>query len=243
MNMGYGRRVIGTIGSSIEVSADGRPEAKTGGVTIDWPTIVAVSGADVALDDGITVPIGEKYLRYGQVVCLVTGGEITTLTITAGSGNVTVTVNGQTATVAFDATAGTIDTALEALSTVGVGGVAVTGTTPNYTLTWASSLGDVAVSATGATVATTSVGGRTNLYGPYDPAAVDGRQTLTRGQCFILNRTALHIEPLDDYPEAIEGGKVWLARILQSGLATHTLAAGPTKAELLAAFPRLQLVE
>jgi len=33
--------------------------------------VAAVSGADVTLDDGVTIKIGEKYLRYGQVLCMV----------------------------------------------------------------------------------------------------------------------------------------------------------------------------
>lgn len=154
--MGYGRQVLGTVGTSIEVSADGHPEAKVGGVTIDAATVAAVAGADVALEDGITIKIGEKYLRYGQVLTKITAS---------------------------------------------------------------------------------------GKYGPYDPAAADGRQTLVRGQCFIANRTALLGDPKDEYPEAIEGGRVWLARIIQSGVATATVALGPTRAALETAFPRLQFVE
>jgi hypothetical protein len=41
----------------------------------------------------------------------------------------------------------------------------------------------------------------------------------------------------------LEGGLVWLDRIIQSGTVTHTLALGPTKAELLMAFPLIRLVE
>jgi hypothetical protein len=89
----------------------------------------------------------------------------------------------------------------------------------------------------GQVVAKITAGGK---YGPYDPAAADGRQNLVRGECFILNRSASAIEPRDDYPEVIYGGDVWLERIIQSGVAAHTLALGPTLAELLAAFPRLQ---
>lgn len=154
--MGYGRQALGVVGTSIEVSADGRPEAKIAGLTIDWGTVAAVSGSPVSLEDGVTIAVGEKYLRHGQV-----------LTKIAASGK----------------------------------------------------------------------------YGPYDPAAADGRQTLTRGQCFVLNRAAQQGDPKDEHPEAIEGGRVWLARILQSGVAAHSLAAGPTRAELEAAFPRLIFVE
>jgi hypothetical protein len=36
---------------------------------------------------------------------------------------------------------------------------------------------------------------------------------------------------------------VFLGRIIQSGVVAHTLALGPTLAELIAAFPRLLLVK
>lgn len=89
------------------------------------------------------------------------------------------------------------------------------------------------------------------LYGPYDSALTQGSELLVRGQCFILDETVLQYGggspglggANDQYGSAIEGGKVWLARIIQSGVASHSKAAGPTKAELLAAFPGIFLVE
>lgn len=87
----------------------------------------------------------------------------------------------------------------------------------------------------------------TGLYGPYDPAASDGRQTPAAGKCGILNMTVLEKGVLGitagntTSGNLIEGGRVWYARLRQSVAATHTLAAGPTLAELLAALPRLQL--
>lgn len=84
------------------------------------------------------------------------------------------------------------------------------------------------------------------LYGPYDPAASDGRQTLLGGKCGILNMTVLQNGVLgitagnSDDMNLIEGGRVWYDRIRQSVAATHTLALGPTLAELKAALPRLQ---
>lgn len=85
------------------------------------------------------------------------------------------------------------------------------------------------------------------LYGPYDPAASDGRQTLTRGKVGLLNMTVLQTGVLNitagntDNMNLVEGGRVWADRLIQAGTGTHTLAAGPTLAELLAVFPRLQL--
>ncbi len=79
-------------------------------------------------------------------------------------------------------------------------------------------------------------------WGPYDSAATDGRQTMVRGTTYVVNRTAVNSEPMDDYPEAIEGGRVFLAKILQSGVGAASLAAGPTRANLDAAFPDFQYV-
>jgi hypothetical protein len=154
--MAYGRQILGTIGTSIQVSADGKPVPKMAGVTIDWATVAAVTGTDVTVGDGLTVKVGEKYLRYGQVLPKITAS---------------------------------------------------------------------------------------GKYGPYDPAAADGRQTPVRGQCYVLNRTALANEPADEYPEVIEGGRVWLARILQAGTGTASLAAGPTRAVLDPLFPDFRYVE
>jgi hypothetical protein len=88
-------------------------------------------------------------------------------------------------------------------------------------------------------------------FGPYDPAVTDGRQTLTRGSCYILDETVLQYSSgstklsaaNDIVGSAIEGGAVFIDRVLQSGVATHTLAVGPTKAEVLTAFPAIFVVQ
>lgn len=128
------------------------------GITIDWSTVAAVSGADVTLKDDTKVVVGDKYLRYGQVLCKITAS---------------------------------------------------------------------------------------GKYGPYDPAAADGRQTLARGDAVILNATIV-LSELGNRDEehfgALEGGSVWKDRLVQAGTGTASLAAGPQLAGLLAAFPQLRLV-
>jgi hypothetical protein len=152
-----GRTIVEQTGRSIQVTADGRPEFKHAGVTIDWTTIVAVAGADVTLKDGVIVRIGEKYLRYGQVLSIITAS---------------------------------------------------------------------------------------GKYGPYDPAAVDGRAVApVRGEAYILNETIKEDDIGSDHPPVIEGGLVFLSRIIQSGVVAASLALGPTLANLLAGFPRLRLVK
>jgi hypothetical protein len=130
-----------------------------------------------------------------------------------------------------------------------------------YTITFDNSLGAVTLTASGAsltggsspgvTIATVGdAGGNTGKFGPYDPSSTDGRATLTRGECFILDETWLLTPGGTQLPSApdiiggvIAGGHVFIDRILQSGTSAHSLSAGPTKTELLAAFPRLIIVE
>lgn len=69
--------------------------------------------------------------------------EVQTVTLTnAAGGTFTLTYAGQTTgAIAYDATAGTVDTALEALSNIGAGDVAVTGSAGGpYTVTFTSAL-------------------------------------------------------------------------------------------------------
>jgi hypothetical protein len=162
--MGFGLKTLtASSGAPYQLTYDGHIEWKAGSVTYDWSTVAAVSGSPLDLTgtgDALTVPIGQKVLLIGQVMCEITSS---------------------------------------------------------------------------------------GLYGPYDPAASDGRQTLTRGKVGLLNMTILQTGVLNltagnpDNGNLIEGGRVWQARIIQSGTGTHTLAAGPTLAELLAVLPRLQL--
>lgn len=81
--------------------------------------------------------------------------EVHSLTVDASAGNYKITWNGQqTANIAFNANAATVQAAMEALSNVGVGDVIVTGGvgasgggTP-YVFTWDVSLGNVATPTT-----------------------------------------------------------------------------------------------
>jgi hypothetical protein len=262
----YGRNTFGGTGRGIEVSSDGSPLWKTGGITIDWATVAAVATNDATIDDGLVVKVGNKYLRYGQVMTKITltGKDVVTIDATGGTFTLSVvdalgTIQ-TTSALAYNAAAATVQAALVALSNVGTGNATVTGSAGGpYTITFADALGGVTLTASGAsltggsgtaTVAQTAPGGDFNKFGPYDPAATDGRATLTRGECFILNSTVVQnaiagfgIEASSDHPGVIYGGRVWKARLIQSGVATHTLALGPTLAELLTAFPMIQPVE
>jgi hypothetical protein len=263
----YGFSVIETIGRSIQVSADGKPEMKSGGITLDWGTVTALA-ADTTYLDGETVLAGQKVLRYGQVVAMMGVAEVGTVEFTGGptAGSAVLTLPAgdsgpaqSTTPLAFNAAAADVQAALQALGRIGPNGVTVTragsgtaGAPYVFTATFSRTLGDVpALTATHTftggttptvTIATTTPGTGGGKYGPVDFAATDGRQTLENGRVFILNETVRELDVASDHPPALEGGKVYLDRIIQSGAATHSLAAGPTLAELLAVMPRLRLV-
>lgn len=274
----YGRTVLSnnTIFPT-RVSADGKPLYKAGGITIDWANVAAVSGSNATLPDGSIVLIGQKYLRYGQVMCKQVVAEIQTITLTGGptAGSATISLPAvndyaaQSFTVGFGASAATVQTAIQALSRIGANNATVgrTGAGSNgdpyiFTVTFNKELGNIpqltltSHTFTGGTTPTatlatsTDAGANAGMFGPYDPAASDGRQTLERGDCFILDETVLQYPAgsamlsaaNDQVGSAIEGGAVWIDRVLHSAAATHTLALGPTLAEVLTAFPGLQIV-
>lgn len=257
----FGRTLVsGVAGFDAILSADGRPDYKAGGVTIDWSTVTAVSGSDVTLNDGTVVKIGNKYLRYGQVLCKITTQPVQTITMTGTGGTFRVAAvrpdNGNavvTSALAYNVSAANMLSALQAvLGTDAVATVALAAGV--YTITFNTPVATVTIAdnqLTGGTaaVAVTTAGLNVGQYGPYDPSASDGRQTLTRGQAFLLNKTALQnlavgfgVSP-DDNAAVIEGGLVWKSRIIQSGTGAASLAAGPTFANLNSTFPRLRYAE
>lgn len=71
----YGRNVLsGNTVYGTRASATGNPDYKAGGVTIDWSLVTAASG-DVTLGDGSIIKDGQKYLRYGQIITMVTSSK------------------------------------------------------------------------------------------------------------------------------------------------------------------------
>jgi hypothetical protein len=244
----YGRQVLGKTGRALMVAAGETEDIhwKTGGITLDWALVAAVSVLTTLLDETV-VQIGQK--------CRVAKTEVQTVTVTLATGG-TFTLAGSVA-IAYNAATAAVQAALETV--FGAGLVVVTGTPGAYTVTFDNSLGNVATmsvvdNTTGAghavNVAVVNEGaGNQGKWGPYDPAATDGRQNLVRGDCYILNETVLENGALPgvggqvtDHPAVLDGGKVWKARILMTS-GTHSLAAGPTVTEVETAMPRLDYVQ
>lgn len=259
----YGLNTLTKTGRPVMVIADGDFRGmKSGGITLDLAVIPTGTGQTLA--DDTVVPTGVPFLRYGQIITKETTAAVQTITFggTVSGGTYTLSYNGQSAVLAYNATAAQVAAAINALSTVASISPTVTTTggpgPTNIVATFPPSLGatlmTVVDNTTGAshsvTIANTTPGIATGgKFGPYDPAATDGRQTLTRGECFILNRTwidnalGLGLGQATSHPAVFDTGRVWKTRIIQSGVATASLAVGPTLANFLTAFPGVSFVQ
>jgi hypothetical protein len=269
MGTTYGRQILGpATGHPVMVAAGsgGDMDWKTGGITVDWGTVAAV-GVDTTLPDKTFVANGQKVLRFGQILCRIGKSEVQTVDLSGDDdptgGTWPLGVLGQTLEdLAWNISAADLQTLLRALPVMHADKITVAKAGFVYTITFPPELGNVAAMVsdasdlTGAggdtfaiTIATTTAGeGKAGYYGPYDPAAADGRQNLVPGDCWILNRTVLENGTISslgggvtNHPAVLDGGPVWKERILMTRDA-HSLAKGPTEAEVRAAFPRLQYV-
>jgi hypothetical protein len=261
----FGRTVIDTLGRSIQLTADGLPKFKPGGVTVDWTGTVTAVNADTTFFDGVIALNGTKVLRYGQVLTKITNQPSQTITVGGTPTGGTFTAVGvrpdtgvtTSQTIAFNSTVAQTQTAMDNIygsgNTLVSGAGALPGNVPTVTFQGVligyapAVLTGSAALLTGGTptlaYAVVIAGGNNGRYGPYDPAASDGRQTLTRGSCFLVNTTMRETDLLSNHPPVLDGGRIWKARVLQSGGATHTLALGPTLAEFEAAFPQISYAD
>ncbi len=256
----FGRTVLGSTGTGIQVTADGSPQWKAGGITIDWATVTAEVTART-LADGTIIAAGAKGLELGTIMCALEIAEVQTVTLSnATGGTFTLTGNSNTtAAIAYNASAATVQTAIRALGG-NYAGVVVTGSAGGpYTVTFPVEVGDATAltytdSTTGAghaiAIATSTAGTGPHTYGPYSSTATDGRQTLSKGHCFILNETVTELGPLglgeiaSNHPAVFDGGRVWRAR-LKIGGDNPTSIGGlqPTVSAFETAFPRIQYVD
>ncbi len=255
MGNSYGRQVLGQVGNSFQLSADGKPEMKTAGVTLDWSLFAAHEGDDLVLEDGIVIKAGEKYAQCGLCIAKVTKAEIQTVDLSGGDDpnggtfDLTVPGYGTAAGLAWNVSAAAVQAALEALSLELVGRVTVGKAGFVYTISFSARLGNVgtvtvddtdleSAGAITVTIATTTQGVASGgKFGPADLTANDGRQTLTRGSCFLINETVKESDLHSDHPPALEGGKVWKDLLLAGTNNQPALAA------IEAAMPRLSYAQ
>lgn len=366
----FGRVNLQTTGYPERVSADGCPNWKIGGITLD-PTVLPSNGtgSPLILIDQTSINNSELYLLLGTVMCRITSGEVDVVTLNntptggtftvsaatpaevftatlgstsagtftlsvsaggntqaatiaynassstfqsavaaltnVGSGNVTasgssggpytfsfapslgtitVSINGNgltggsatisnaqgtntqtTAGIAFNATAATLQAAIVGLPNVGAGNATVSGSAGGpFTITYASSIGTVTTTANGAsltgagaqptaTVTSNLAGGQTGAFGPYLSSATDGRQSLNRGDCYILDSTWRDTPNLafpnqgTAHPPVFDGGRIDIKKmVLSTGQGSNALPAGypagPTLSAFLAAFPAVTVV-
>jgi hypothetical protein len=269
---GVGRRVIGQVGTTLQLAAGVPLRWLVGGATIDWTTVAAVSGSDYTIPaENTVVKVGNQFLRYGQVMTRISNPTVQTITVTGTPTGGTFNLVGirpdsgatTTATIAFNAAVAATQTAMDAI--FGAGNTVVTGAgaLPGnvHTVTFQASLQYITIpalvadasaltggTAPGVTVAVTTAGGNTGKWGPYDFAATDGRQTLTRGNVGLINRTILpagvnNLYALrdTDHTGLLVGGPVFRGRLIATA-GTHSLANGPTFTELEAVLPLLEYV-
>lgn len=252
----YGRQVLSSTGRAVMVTADGSPTWKAGGVTIAWSTVTA-EVADRTLTDGTVIKAGAKGLEFGTILAEMAVAEAQTITISATGGTFTISGNGNTtAAIAFNASAATVQAAVR-----GLGGAyaeaSVSGSAGGpYTITYPFATGDVAALTTNAAsltggagtavVATSTAGVSSGTYGPFASNATDGRQTLARGRCFILNETVTETGPLGlalqaaDHPGVFDGGLVWRERLKVGGDNPVSIGGSqPSESAFETAFPRI----
>lgn len=159
----------------------------------DFEIVAAVSGKRVAVVNYHLAAAGTNTVKFTDSIT----DEVQTLTVTGAptGGTFTVTYSGQTTgNIAYNASAATVQTALEALSNIGAGEAVVTGSAGGpWTVTFAGTLADTNVDAmttdaallTGGTtpdvvVATSTAGGSTtNLTGAIPTVA--GSQLVASG--------------------------------------------------------------
>lgn len=259
----YGLTTLVKTGRPVMVIADGDFRGmKSGGITLDLAVIP--TGTGQTLTDDTVVPTGVPFLRYGQIMTKETTAAVQTITFagTVSGGTYTLTYNGQSAVLAYNATAAQVAAAINALSTVAsisptvttTGGPGPTNIVATFPPALGATLMTVVDNTTGAghsvTIGNTTPGIATGAkFGPYDSAATDGRQTLTRGECFILNRTWIDnalgfgLGQATSHPAVFDTGRVWKSRLIQAGAGAASLAAGPTLAAFLTAFPGISFVQ
>jgi hypothetical protein len=81
-------------------------------------------------------------------------------------------------------------------------------------------------------------------YGPHQSGVADGRQTLTKGSCFLLNQTIVETDSQSEYASgAIDGGRIWSTRLKNLNAGGTAYAAHTVDSTFNLAFPQISFGE
>ncbi len=282
----FGPKTIYDMGLGMPLSADGNPEYKVGGVTLDWNVFPANADTLLVADPTIaptvnpsttggTIPAGTYNVGYSYKNA---NGEtaispLTPVVLTSSTSSLTASAptlpppsTGTRWYITSNVTPAQANEFLQAdvyynnvsvtvftnsgttpvsSNTTGANTVLTTqysGTTiPNDNVIVPQGLKYVPFGLVLARITASGGAGTVGKYGPYDTGASDGRQTLTRGQCFFANYSTVQNDPHADYcPGVFEGGLIYIARVkvLSSGAFVNTW-----NSTIAAAFPRIRVVD
>lgn len=91
-------------------------------------------------------------------------------------------------------------------------------------------------------IARITSGPTTGYFGPWDPAAADGRQLIKDGDFFFLAESIAQVDLSADNPPAYFGGDVYKLRMIAIDSGTPTLATGPLWSAVLPVLRQINLV-
>jgi hypothetical protein len=159
-------------------------------------TSIALSGMNIAVPDpavtvGVSVKFGSDATEYTVTARTLGSGtnEVQTVEMDddVSGGTFTLSFGGQpTGNLPYNASAAVVEAALEALSTIGLGGVSVTGSTPIWTVTFTGSLASTNVAMIVGDGSLLTGGSATDVNVAETVAGVDG---VAEQQDFLVSGT------------------------------------------------------
>jgi len=220
----------GNLGRTVGVIASGVPHYKMGAVTIDWSTVGQQLADTTIAQEGRTILAGQKYIRYGTVLCRITASKKFgpfTDAMPADTNNGAIAAGA----VSFLLTTGSLFINPGDVLHIAAGG----GTAEDI----------VVGSYNSGTKRVTLLAGTAFAFLHGDVTAVtkanDGRQTLSPGGCIIVSHTIVKGQDLgSDYASnAFDGGvcSVYAPRIASD--IAGGVPGNPTLAQLKTAFPSI----
>lgn len=210
---------------------------KVGGCTLDWSTVLAVlSDTTDALTGDIT-KTGNQVIRFGTVLCRVNvttfGGVVGkyapySAPMTADALSGALAVGGATATLTTGPAAGIINPGDWLHLAAGAGGTAEDIQVKSY---------NVGTKVVTFNTLLAQIHGDTAVVTKTD----DGRQTLRRGECYIVDHTIIKGQQLEDLRAGgvFDGGATCYLERIARDYGSYGVPGNPTRAILEAGFPDL----